>query len=112
MRNGKVTLKITNRLDTPRVVVLEPWAGEYTLHPGRTFEIVAEGDLECPLELEVIEERLVVYSFDSAGALLTIFRMARRFSGPNRRVPNPLDSIVKVPMESPAATAGLFLLCY
>jgi hypothetical protein len=74
MRNGKVTLKITNRLDAPRVVVLEPWTGEYTLQPGETFEIVAEGDLEYPLELEVIDERLVVYSFDSAGALLTIFQ--------------------------------------
>lgn len=74
MRNGRVTLKLTNRLNAPRVVVLEPWTGEYTLEPGMTFEIVAEGDLECPLEVEVVEDRLVVYSFDSAGALLTIFK--------------------------------------
>jgi hypothetical protein len=74
MATGKVTLKLTNRLDVPRLVVLEPWTGEYTLQPGRTFEIVAEGDLECPLEVEVIDERVVIYSLDSAGAMLTIFQ--------------------------------------
>jgi hypothetical protein len=71
--NGQVTLRLTNRLETPRKVVLEPWTGEYTLRPGKTFEIVAEGDLDHPLEVELIDEKLVVYAFDSAGAMLTIF---------------------------------------
>lgn len=71
--NGSITLRLTNRLDAPRTVVLEPWTGEYTLQPGKTFEIVATGDPKYPLEIEVVEDRLVVYAFDSAGAMLTIF---------------------------------------
>lgn len=71
--NARVKLRLTNNLTVPRKVVLEPWTGEYTLYPGKTFEIIAEGDLKRPLEIEVIEDRLVVYAFDSAGAMLTIF---------------------------------------
>ena len=74
MASGKVTLRITNRLNAPRLVVLEPWTGQYTLEPGKSFDIVAEGDLEYPLELEINDESVVVYSFDSAGALLSIFQ--------------------------------------
>jgi hypothetical protein len=70
---SRVKVRLTNSLPTPRTVVLEPWTGEYTLQPGKTFDIVAEGDLEYPLAIEIIEDRLVVYAFDSAGAMLTIF---------------------------------------
>ena len=54
--------------------MLEPWTGEYTLRPGTSFEIVAEGNLEYPLEVEIVEDRILVYSFDSEGAMLTIFQ--------------------------------------
>lgn len=74
MVNGKVTLKLTNSLDRPRIVVLEPWTGEYTLRPGTSFEIVAEGNLEYPLEMEIVDDRILVYAFDSEGAMLTIFQ--------------------------------------
>ena len=77
MASGKVTLRITNRLSSPRLVVLEPWTGQYTLEPGKSFDIVAEGDLEYPLELEISDESVVVYSFDSPGALLSIFQDGR-----------------------------------
>jgi len=78
--DGRVTLRLTNNLDRPRTVVLEPWTGEYTLNPGKTFEIVAQGDLAYPLEIEVIDDRLVVYAFDSAGAMLTIFAEGRELT--------------------------------
>jgi len=55
-------------------VVLEPRTGEYTLRHGKSFEVIAEGDLLLPLEVELIDDRLVVYAFDSAGALLRIFQ--------------------------------------
>jgi hypothetical protein len=100
MRNGRVTLKLTNRLNAPRVVVLEPWTGEYTLEPGETFEIVAEGELECPLEVEVVEDRLVVYSFDSAGALLTIFKDGKEIPRSEQWTSDRLNS--------PALAAGLW----
>jgi hypothetical protein len=73
-QTGTVTLKLTNRLSRTCKVVLEPWTGEYSLKPGATFDIVAEGDLGLPLELEISAERLTIYSFDSEGALLTIIQ--------------------------------------
>ena len=69
----RVKLRVTNHLDVTRTVVLEPWTGEYTLLPGKSFDIIAEGDLNLPLEVEVVEDRIVVYALDSEGALLRIF---------------------------------------
>jgi hypothetical protein len=74
MAHGKVTLRLTNQLDSSRVVVLEPWTGEYTLRPGKSFEIIAEGDLSLPLEVELVDDRFMVCAFDSAGALLRIYQ--------------------------------------
>ncbi len=74
MAHSKVTLKLTNSLDRPRTVVLEPWTGEYTLRPGTCVEIVAEGSLDYPLEVELVDDRVVIYAFDSEGAMLTIFQ--------------------------------------
>jgi hypothetical protein len=72
-KNAKVTLRLTNSLQAARTVVLEPWTGEYKLRPGGTFDIVAEGNLEYPLQVELSEDRIIVYSFDSAGAQMSIF---------------------------------------
>ena len=73
-KNAKVTLRLTNSLDTARIVVLEPWAGEYTLQPGRCFDIVAEGNISYPLQVELSDDRVIVYCFDSAGAQMSIFQ--------------------------------------
>jgi hypothetical protein len=70
---GRINLKLTNSLGTPRTVVLEPWTTEYVLAPGRTFEIVAEGDLSYSLGIELFEEQVIVHSLDSEGAMLTVF---------------------------------------
>lgn len=72
--NTKVTLRLMNSLDVARTVVLEPWTGEYTLQPGRSFDIVAEGDISYPLQVELSEDRVIVYCFDSAGAQMSIFQ--------------------------------------
>lgn len=69
----QVKIRLTNSLATPRVVVLEPWAGEYTLAPGRNFDILAEGDLSLPLEVEFTDDRVIIYAADSEGAMLRIF---------------------------------------
>lgn len=71
---GRMTLRLTNRLDVPRTIVLEPWTGEYTLYPGKSFDVVAEGDLAQPLEVEITDDRVVVYCFDSAGASMTVYQ--------------------------------------
>ncbi|CAN5821445.1 hypothetical protein BH11GEM2_BH11GEM2_05730 [soil metagenome] len=73
-KNGKVTLRLSNNLDVARTVVIEPWTGEYTLRPGKAFDIVAEGDLGYPLQLELSEDRIIVYCFDSEGAQMSIFQ--------------------------------------
>lgn len=73
-RNAKVTLRLTNNLEAARIVVLEPWTGEYALQAGKTFDIVAEGDLDYPLHVELNDDRIVVYCFDSAGAQMSVFQ--------------------------------------
>lgn len=74
MAQGTVTLKLTNSLGSARVVVLEPWTGEYTLDSGKSLEVIADGDMSLPLEIELVDDRIVVYAFDSAGAILRIFQ--------------------------------------
>lgn len=71
-RPGTVTLRLRNSLDAPRTVFLEPWTDEYALNPGQTCDIVAEGDLSLPLEVEVDAERIVVHCFDSKGAFMRV----------------------------------------
>jgi hypothetical protein len=65
---------LTNSLGVARTVVLEPWTGEYTLLPGKAFDIIAEGDVALPLQVELSDERVIVYCFDSAGAQMSIFQ--------------------------------------
>jgi hypothetical protein len=51
---------------------LEPWTTEVVIEPGRTVHLRAEGDPSLPLEVEFSEDRVIVYVFDSEGALLTV----------------------------------------
>ena len=71
--SGRVLLKITNALPHSRLLMIEPWTGEYPLAPGKTLEVLAEGDLTYPLEIEITEERFIVYGFDTTDSLLTVF---------------------------------------
>jgi hypothetical protein len=70
---GRVVIKITNSLNVSRILMLEPWTGEYDLPPGKTLDVVAEGDLRLPLEIEITDERVIIYGFDSSYSLLTAF---------------------------------------
>lgn len=69
---GRVTLKLSNKLEEPRVLIIEPWASEYLLPAGKSFDVIAEGDLNYPLEVEVAQDHITVYAFDSAGAMITV----------------------------------------
>ena len=73
----RFTLRLTNHLDSPRTVVLEPWTGEYRLPPGVPLDILVEGEPSTPLEIELDGDYLIVNSFDSAGALLTAYRAGK-----------------------------------
>jgi hypothetical protein len=41
-------LGISNSRGSPQVVVVEPWAEDFTLMPGEGLEIVALGETEAP----------------------------------------------------------------
>jgi hypothetical protein len=72
------TLRLTNRLDVARTVVLEPWAGEYRLPAGAQLEIAVEGTPSTPLEVELEADRITVYAFDTTDAMLTAYRDGRQ----------------------------------
>ncbi|HKO23267.1 MAG TPA: hypothetical protein VJY65_00850 [Chloroflexota bacterium] len=67
-----VRLRIINGLAYPRTLVLEPWTTERVLHPGEAVDLLASGDPAYPLEIEVADDRIVVYCFDSEGAVMTV----------------------------------------
>ena len=71
-QGGVVTLRLRNSLQERRTLILEPWTTEYVLEPGQTVVLVAEGDLSLPLEIELFEDQMIVYAFDSVGALLSV----------------------------------------
>jgi len=74
------TLRLTNRLESNRTVVLEPWTGEYRLSAGETLDVVVEGSPETPVEVELDAERIVVYAFDTTDSMLTAFRNGKELN--------------------------------
>jgi hypothetical protein len=67
-------LRLVNRLDHSRTVVLEPWTGEYRLGAGEQLDIAVIGTPATPLEIELANDRIVVTAFDTDDALLTAYR--------------------------------------
>jgi hypothetical protein len=70
----RFNLRLTNRLKSHRTVVLEPWTGEYRLGAGESLDIVVEGSPRTPVEIELDEDRIIVYAFGTVGSMLTAFR--------------------------------------
>ena len=70
----RFTLRLVNKLATPRVVVLEPWTGEYQLAAASTLDIAVTGSPKTPLEIELDGDRIIVYAFDTTDAMLTAYR--------------------------------------
>jgi hypothetical protein len=75
--NGAFRFRVTNRMSVARTLVLEPWATEYHFPPGKTYEIRGEGDLRAPFEIEWYDDRVVIYSIDTKGSLMTVFEDGR-----------------------------------
>jgi len=70
----RFVLRLTNRLDVSRTVVLEPWTGEYQLAAGATLDIEVSGTPTTPLHLELDGDQLILYAFDTTDAMLTAYR--------------------------------------
>ena len=79
------TLLLTNRLDVPRTVVLEPWTGEYSLPAGGRLEIAVQGTPSTPLEVELQGDRIIIHAFDTTDAMLTAYRDGRELRSEHRR---------------------------
>ena len=67
-------LRLVNEEAVPRIVVLEPWAGEYRLDAHGTLDVAVEGTPTTPLVIRFVDARIVVEAFDTEGALLTAYR--------------------------------------
>jgi hypothetical protein len=62
---GKKSLKleVTNSIDTPLSLFIEPWGRDYTMLPGETFELVMEGGSDSSLfNIRHNEKRIEVYA--------------------------------------------------
>lgn len=69
----RVKVRLANRLAASRTLVLEPWAHELPFPPNATYLLVAEGDLASAFEIELSGDRVTVYAFDNAGAMLELY---------------------------------------
>lgn len=65
----RFTLK--NGTTTDLRFTLEPWADQYVVGPGRSVELVVEGNLEGCLEFEHLSDGLVVYGY--TGCLVSVW---------------------------------------
>ena len=70
--DSQVRLRITNSLDSAQTVVLEPWTTEHRLQLGEGVDLLASGDSAYPLEIELVDDRIIVCCFDSERASMSI----------------------------------------
>ena len=73
-RKGTMVLKFTNSLTQARTLILEPWTGEYSIAPGNSVELVAEGPPPQNFEIELLEDTVVVYALGGEGTDVRVFR--------------------------------------
>jgi hypothetical protein len=70
---GVRKLLLRNQRDSPLIVVLEPWAGEYEIAPRETLEIVEEAEESAEsLEIQVEAEHIVFWA--RSNSILRAFR--------------------------------------
>lgn len=74
------TIKLSNHLPAPRMIVLEPWGGEYPLLAGESVDLRVEGGDNHPLAIELFEDRVVISSLDTGHRKLTLTREGRQLN--------------------------------
>jgi hypothetical protein len=95
-----VTLTVRNARAAEVVFHLEPWGEEYPMPPGAAFQIVARGPAGQSLELEVGEERLIVYGWP--GSVVSLFDERGELGGGSGERP-------PVPPTPPSMSVSTFM---
>lgn len=67
-------LRLVNDEAVSRIVVLEPWTGEYRLDAHSTLDVAVEGTPATPLVIRLVDAHILVEAFDTEDALLTAYR--------------------------------------
>lgn len=62
----KSSVKVTNSAQDSKLLILEPWAEEFEILSGETFEFIGEGEKEGQFEVEFNEDAIIVFSWDSS----------------------------------------------
>ncbi|MBZ4411921.1 hypothetical protein K8640_27260 [Myxococcus sp. XM-1-1-1] len=78
MTKERLTLNIQNTTHNKLEIILEPWTGQYFLHPGEAFDVVAEGDIALPLGIEIAENRVSITCFDTVDSDMYVLRNGKR----------------------------------
>ena len=62
----KSSIRITNSSEDSKLLILEPWAEEFEMFSGKTFEFVGEGEKEGNFEIEFNENTIIVWGWESS----------------------------------------------
>jgi hypothetical protein len=73
-------MTIVNRFSHRLRFIVEPWANEFWMEPGETFEIVAHGPANGSLELAFGPESIVVFGW--SGSLVAVYTDGERLDWP------------------------------
>lgn len=60
------SVQITNSSEDSKLLILEPWAEEFELPSGKTFEFVGEGEKKGKFEVELSENAIIVFGWESS----------------------------------------------
>lgn len=62
----KSSTLVTNSFKDSKLLILEPWAEEFEIPSGKSFEFVGEGEKEGNFEVEFSENAIIVFGWESS----------------------------------------------
>jgi hypothetical protein len=67
----KSSIRITNSSPETKTLILEPWAEEFEMLSGKTFEFFGKAEQEGSFEVEFIADKIIVFLW--SGATVRVF---------------------------------------
>ena len=61
LRNQKSSIELSNRSNSPKTVIVEPWAEELVLLPSETWLVVCESPAVEPIPVDLYEDAFIVH---------------------------------------------------